>query len=464
MLNLYYKVKSITNSKMKSNDRKKERILLFLGLWGSQFLVIGVGTITQMATVDWFVTFGYDNDDHGYSCAIDSNGNAYVAGEYKITGSNYNATLIKYNQNGVYQWNLTWGGQYTDSANSVYVDSLDNLYLAGKTYSLGADTINGDAFIAKYDNSGILIWNRTWGGDESDYASDVYVDSFGNVHVVCTTSSYGAGSSDISYLRYNSSGDLESVLIWGGTNTETSADIEEDSSNNFVISGATSSFGNGNADGFVLVCDTAGTILWNTTWGTSKLDRVYNLALDSNDNIYLAGWTYYPSYTMATTGIYDISYCLVKIDTEGNVLWSRLWGSSEYNDYGTGVAIDSNDNIYFIGEGLNGGWGIDNVYMAKFNTSGVLLSEITWGGGHFETPHSIIIDKTTDDIFVAGDSSSFNIERSMDIFLIKNPTFPTESKIGLVSSDTIPAFSLFILISITTVIALVIVKKKFVKV
>ncbi|MHA1507167.1 MAG: hypothetical protein ACTSO6_00520 [Promethearchaeota archaeon] len=52
----------------------------------------------------------------------------------------------------------------------------------------------------------------------------------------------------------------------------------------------------------------------------------------------------------------------------------------------------------------------------------------------------------------------------MDIFLIKNPTFPTESKIGLVSSDTIPAFSLFILISITTVIALVIVKKKFVKV
>ena len=430
----------------------------------SQFLVIGVGTITQMAKVDWFVTFGYDDDDHGYSCAIDSNGNAYVAGEYKINGSNYNATLIKYNQNGIYQWNLTWGGQYTDGAKSVYVDSLDNLYLAGKTYSLGEDTIKGDAFIAKYDNSGILIWNRTWGGSEYDYASDVYVDSYENVHVVCTTSSYGAGGSDVAYLRYNSTGYLQYETIWGGTSTEISADIEEDSSTNIVISGSTSSFGNGNADAFILCFDIGGTFLWNTTWGTNMLDRVYNLALDSNSNIYLAGWTYYPSPTMDSTGIYDLSYCLVKIDSEGNALWSRLWGSSEYYDLGTGVAIDSNDNIYFIGEGLNGGWGVDNVYMAKFNTSGVLLSETTWGGGHFETPHFITIDKTTDDIFVAGDSSSFNIERNMDIFLIKNPTFPTESKIGLVSSDTIPAFSLFILISITTVIALVIVKKKFVKV
>ena len=444
--------------------KKNILILLFLGLWGSQFLVIGVGTITQMATVDWYATFGYDNDDHGYSVAIDSNGDVYVAGEYKITGSNYNATLIKYNQNGIYQWNLTWGGQYTDSPKSVYVDSLDNIYLAGKTYSLGTDTINGDAFIAKYDNSGILIWNRTWGGSESDYASDIYVDSYENVHVVCTTSSYGAGGSDVAYLRYNSSGYLESVLIWGGTSTETSADIEEDSSNNFVISGTTSSFGNGNADAFILYCNSAGVILWNTTWGTNTLDRVYNLALDSNNNIYLAGWTYYPSPLMASTGIYDLSYCLVKIDSEGNAIWSRFWGSSEYNDYGTGVAIDSNDNIYFIGEGLNGGWGVDNVYMAKFNTSGVLLSETTWGGGHYETPHFITIDKTTDDIFVAGDSSSFNIERSMDIFLIKNPTFPTETSNELDGNGAIPGFSLFILISLTTVIALVIVKKKFVKV
>ena len=448
------------------NLNKISLILLFLGLFTTQFLVIGAGTITQMSTVDWFATFGYDDEDQGYSCAVDSNGNSYVAGSYKINGSNSNATLIKYNQNGIYQWNLTWGGQFTDGANSVCVDSLDNLYLVGRTYSLGADTIKGDAFVAKYDNSGILIWNRTWGGDEYDYASDVYVDSFGNVHVVCTTSSYGAGFSDISYLKYNSSGYLESVLIWGGTNTETSADIEEDSNNNFIISGSTSSFGTGSADAFILFCNSTGAILWNTTWGTHKLDRVYNLALDSNDNIYLAGWTYYPSYDMDSIGIYDISYCLVKIDTEGNALWSRLWGSSEYHDYGTGVAIDSNDNIYFTGEGLNGGWGVDNVYMAKFNTSGVLLSETTWGGGHYETPHSITIDKTTNDIFVAGTSSSFNIDRNMDIFLIKNPTFPTESGNGngLISSDTIPAFSIFILISLTTVIALVIVKKKFIKV
>jgi hypothetical protein len=438
-------------------------ILLFMGLCGSQFLVIGVGTITQMATVDWFVTFGYDDDDQGYSCAVDSNGNVYVAGDCKINGSNYNATLIKYDPNGIYQWNLTWGGQYTDEANSVCVDSLDNLYLVGKTYSLGDDTINGDAFIAKYDNSGILIWNRTYGGSQSDYANDVNVDSYGNVHVVCTTSSFGAGASDISYLRYTSTGHLQYVTIWGGTGSEQGVAIEEGPNHNYIISGSTSSFGSGNTDAFILCFDIGGTFLWNTTWGTNTLDRVSNLALDSNNSIYLAGWTYYPSPLMASTGIYDISYCLVKIDSEGNAIWSRFWGSSEYQDYGTGVAIDSNDNIYFVGEGLNGGWGVDNVYMAKFNTNGVLLSETTWGGGHYENPHSITIDKTTDDIFVAGSSSSFNLERNTDILLIKNPTFPVETSTELESNDTIPGFSLFILISLTTVIALVIIKKKFVK-
>ncbi|MBY9011792.1 MAG: SBBP repeat-containing protein [Candidatus Lokiarchaeota archaeon] len=450
--------------KMNSKLNKILLMILFMGFFGTLFLGKGVSTITEMATVDWYVTFGYDDVDQGYSCAVDSNGNAYVAGNSKINGGNTNATLIKYNQNGIYQWNLTWGGQFTDGANSVCVDSLDNIYLAGKTYSLGADTFNGDAFIAKYDNSGILIWNRTWGGSEYDYASDVYIDLYERVHVICTTSSYGAGSSDVAYLRYNGTGFLESTLIWGGSSTETSAAIEEDSEHNFIISGSTSSFGNGNADAFILFLDTAGTLLWNTTWGTNKLDRAYNLALDSNDNIYLAGWTYYPSIFQATVGIYDISYCLVKIDTNGNALWSRLWGSSEYQDYGVGVAIDSNDNIYFVGEGLNGGWGIDNVYMAKFNTDGVLVSETTWGGGHYENPHSITIDKTTNDIFVAGDSSSFNLERNTDILLIKNPTFPMESSNGVISNDTIPGFSLFIFICLTTVIVLVIIKKKLVKV
>ena len=81
------------------NLNKSVLILLFLGLFTTQFLLIGAGTITQMATVDWFVTFGYDDEDQGYSCAVDSNGNAYVAGSYKINGSASNATLIKYDQN-----------------------------------------------------------------------------------------------------------------------------------------------------------------------------------------------------------------------------------------------------------------------------------------------------------------------------------------------------------------------------
>ena len=83
--------------------RKFLLILLFIGLSNSLFSVKGAGTITEMAIVDWYVTFGYDDVDQGYSCAVDSNGNAYVAGDTKINGSPSNATLIKYNQKEVFE-------------------------------------------------------------------------------------------------------------------------------------------------------------------------------------------------------------------------------------------------------------------------------------------------------------------------------------------------------------------------
>ncbi len=89
-------------------------------------------------------------------------------------------------------------------------------------------------------------------------------------------------------------------------------------------------------------------------------------------------------------------------------------------DYGSGVDVDSEDNIYFVGDGTIDGWGLKNIYIGKFDSSGTLFSESLWGGGDIEVGHAITINKATNDIYIAGDSSSFNLEHSSDLVMIKS--------------------------------------------
>lgn len=441
-------------------------ILMFVGLL---FIVTDSHgyTITELSTVDWYVTYGGEDSDEGWDCAVDSNNNSYLIGSTRLGGGTTNATLLKYDNNGSLIWERHWGGVNNDIGNGGCTDSVNNVYLVGSTRSLGADLINGSCFIAKYDENGSLMWNRTWGTSGFDSARDVLVDSSFNVHI--TGYSYNSTNGrDSLYLKYNSSGDLQFALNWGGTGSENGYGIEETTTGDIVISGQTDSYGAGNRDVFVLYYSAAGSLIWNKTWGTPAIDRGYDNAIDSTNNIYVAGWTYYPNDLMASAGIYNINFVLIKFDSNGNTIWSRIWGR-ENMDYGIGVDVDSEDNIYFVGDGTIDGWGLKNIYIGKFNSSGILLSETLWGGGDFEAGHAITINKATNDIYVAGDSSSYNLEHSSDLVMIKNPTFPSvdiqESNDNQDSddpqdSDSIPGYSVILTLCVFSVTMIILLRMK----
>ncbi|MFX1389128.1 MAG: hypothetical protein ACFE9Z_03580 [Promethearchaeota archaeon] len=431
-------------------------ILMFLGFLSAAINSYGY-TITELSTVDWYVTYGSDDLDQGWDCAIDSLGNAYLIGTTSLNGISDNATLVKYDSSGTLDWERHWGGSFNDNGEGACIDSANNAYLVGQTHSLGSDQIYGDCFVAKYNTEGTLIWNRTWGTAGTDMAKDVIVDSDFNVYIV-GFSDNGANGWDNLYLKYNSSGDLQFALLWGGINSEVGYGIEQTTTGNIVLSGQTGSFGAGNTDIFVLYYTTAGTLIWNTTWGSSTLDRGYDVAVDSGDNIYVGGWTYYPDDLMAGPGIYNINFVLVKFDSTGKTLWSRIWGR-ENMDYGIGVDIDSEDNIYYVGDGTIDGWGVRNMYIGKFASSGALLSETLWGGGVSEVGHAITINKATNDIYVVGDSNSFNLDHNYDLVMIKNPTFPSTDTQNPIS-NSIPTFNIILIISIISACVIAIITRK----
>ena len=61
-------------------------------------------TITELSTVDWYVTYGGEDSDEGWGCAVDSTNNSYLIGTTRLNGGATNATLLKYDINGSLIW------------------------------------------------------------------------------------------------------------------------------------------------------------------------------------------------------------------------------------------------------------------------------------------------------------------------------------------------------------------------
>ena len=205
------------------------------------------------------------------------------------------------------QWNRTWGGIDDDFGREVAVDSSDNVYVAGSTYNFGAGS--GDIVLVKYDSSGVQQWNRTWGGIDDDFGRGVAVDSSDNVYVSGGTKSFGAGSWDTVLVKYDSSGVQQWNRTWGGIEEDFSRGVVVDSSDNVFLVGDTISFGPEYLEIVLVKYDSSGVQQWYRTWGGINGDIGSGVAVDSSDNVYVSGST-------LNFGVIGWDIVLVKFDVE----------------------------------------------------------------------------------------------------------------------------------------------------
>ena len=144
-------------------------------------------------------------------------------------------------QDGTYQWHVTWGGWLYDDALGLTMSADSMLYAVGYTGSYGNGSQN---YLNKYTRTGQLLWSRLWGGAGAEDARAVVADADSVVYVVGATSSYGSGDYDVFVLKYSGEGVLLDSLIWGGAYKETAHDAVLHGDYLF-ITGETGSYGNG---------------------------------------------------------------------------------------------------------------------------------------------------------------------------------------------------------------------------
>src|ERR1043166_4863094 len=272
--------------------------------------------------------------------------------------------------NATLSWNTFVGGlSIFETASALVPDKSGNVYVTGSSNApwgtpVRAYTNDDDAFIAKLDTNGNLVWNTFLGGSKSDLATGVAVDSSGNIYVVGW-----------------------STATWGSPVRSFS----------------------GGSDAWAAKVDSTGHLIWHTFLGgpgvNTDFDNGLALAVDAAGSIYVGGLgpaTWGTPVTVAGFGSF-----IAKLDPDGNLTWNAFLGSTGVR----GLALDGIGNVYAAGGGscgwgtpINGCSGDSEAYAAKLDPNGKLKWNTFIGGTGYDFGYSLGLD-ATGNIYVAGISA-----------------------------------------------------------
>ena len=301
----------------------------------------------------------------------------------------------------------TFGGLDWDWGSSVQQTSDGGYIIAGGTNSFGAG--GGDAWLIKTDSEGNEIWNKTFGGLDLDAGGSVQQTSDGGYIVASMTTSFGAaGSGDVWLIKINSDGDELWNKTFGGLDWEKSSSIRQTSDDGYIVAGT--SFGaDGSGDVWLIKTNFDGDELWNKTFGGSDEDLGWAVQQTSDGGYIIA----------SRTGSYeteDFDVWLIKTDSEGNELWNRTFGGSEW-DQGSSIQQTADGGYIIAGSTKSFSVGDFDVWLIKTDSEGDELQNNTFGGSGRDYGYSV--QQTTDGGYIiVGETFSFGAG-SGDVWLIK---------------------------------------------
>ncbi len=322
----------------------------------------------------------------------------------------------------IYEFNTSWGGIENDESYGITSDIENNIILTGYTTSFGMG--DKDVVLVKFDNSGLQMWNKTWGGSDIDEAFDVITDDYCNIYVAGRTNNLGAGSADVIFLKYSKNGDLLWNKTWGGTNDDIANAINIDEKGNIYITGKTRSYGSGGFDVFLLKYNISGDFKYSKYWGAEYDDVAVSLDFDSGNNIYIAGNR-------------QNMIILLKYNEIGTLLKTYVFGQYDGNWYCYDLKISFNDRIILVGSQNSYGQGGNDVIIYAFNTNLDRAWDHSWGGSGDDIAYAIEIDRTGN-IYVAGKTNSFG-SGNYDYFLLYYDIYNTQKwakTFGEIEDDT----------------------------
>jgi len=428
----------------------------------------------SLGIAQWANSLGGTGSDISNGITTDTNNNIYVTGSYTSnplqlssfqtvssgiilmssfgilanTGS-IDAFVVKYNSLGIAQWATNIGGTDSDISNGITTDTNNNVYITGEyisnssiisnysTVSSGIILLStfgtllktgtaSDAFVVKYNSSGIAQWATTLTGGSTEIGLSIITDQTNNVYItgrslttprvsissfstvssgIVRMSPFGTlvntGSNDAFIVKYNSSGIAQWATSLGGTGSEIGLGITTDQNNNVYVTGSY----------------------------TSNPLRISSFSTVSSGTILMS-----PFGTLANVSTNTNDTFVVKYNSSGIAQWATSLGGP-LSESGLGITTDLNNNVYVTGSytsnplqissfisvssgtilmssfGTLANSGSTDAFVVKYNSSGIVQAATSLGGIGSDIGNAISID-TLNNIYVTGQYASNPIQIS----------------------------------------------------
>lgn len=419
--------------------------------------------------------FGGTRGDVATGVAVDAAGNAYVCGwtessdfptlapQQAVSGGGADAFVAKFSSTGTLVYATYLGGIAEDHALAIAVDSSGNAIVAGYTASANFPTVasaqgtnrgSKDAFVAKLNASGTsLLFSTFAGGSGSDAAYAVAVDAQGAVYVGGDTTStnfpvsaspyqsVNRGGTDAFVAKYSSAGALVYSSYLGGSGSDHAYGIAVDASGNAYLTGGTDSSNfptasplqstiGGAQDAFVTKLNPAGSALVYSTYlggngGIVGYPETGNaIAVDSTGSAYVTGSTSSTNFPTSsafqpTLTVGGLDAFVTKLSPAGSALVYSTYLGGTGQQIGRGIAVTPTGLAYVAGSTTAPDFptftpvqgaiaGPMNGFLAGVNASGSALVLGSYlGGNSLDSANAVALD-SAQNLYVAGQTQSSN--------------------------------------------------------
>jgi len=418
-----------------------KRVLLLLLIIDALFI-----KAQNAPAIEWQKSIGgpeaYPNSiqqttDDGYIIAGNSKSNrGDVTGNH---GGN-DFWIVKLDSAGKIIWQKSLGGSYDDFVSSVIQTTDGGFIAAGSSSSLDGDVTGNhgarDIWVVKLNPSGVIEWQKTYGGSYSEAASAIQQTTDGGYIVAGSSSSKNGdvtgnhGSSDGWIIKLDSTGIIQWQKSLGGSLSDGANSIQQTTDGGYIVAGDTHSSdgditsNHGNGDFWVVKLNSLGVIEWQKTLGGTEYDAAYSVQQTTDGGYVIAGETF--SKNGDVIGNHgNADFWVVKLDALGNILWQKTFGADGY-EAAYSIKATKNGNFIIAGESRSDDlmtYYVSNDYfLVKIDAAGNLIWQKKLGGT--DNDYAIMAQQTKDDGYIiAGMAYSINLDvteiTAKDIWIVK---------------------------------------------
>jgi hypothetical protein len=355
----------------------------------------------------WSRTYGGNYNDYAKAIISSNDGNFLLLGNTWTYGSGLtDMWLVKVNPQGDTIWSHAYGGSDFDFADAIVAAGDGGFLLAGQTYTFLAGE---NMFLIKVNSQGELLWSHTFGGFHDEIANAIIPAGDGCFLLAGVSEQETfTGQGKVALIKVGQHGDSLWMRSYdySGVYEDWANAIIPSGDGGFLLAGGTGFYGFTSLNGLLVKVNSQGDSLWSRTYGGSNHTEINSLIPTSDGCFLLGGWTSVPG-----TGIVEMH--LIKVDFQGDVLWSHTY---------TGGGSEEINAIVPFGNGfLLAGGGYSN-----FDTYVQLIKIDNQGNPLWAKSYGDALGNVIDDIIPSGDGNfllagwkEFAPAGGMDMWLIK---------------------------------------------